>query len=101
MDSYMPMNFNCLYETDMQWLKDVTVEEVEAAGKTPLISIFYLSKNWPNRDNETDCLKRGLTPSELEQAIIDAKEAGVQGIGMGFSLLSPEHFEVMDKYFVK
>jgi hypothetical protein len=100
-DAYMPMNFNCLYETDMQWLKDVTVEEVEASHGIPLVSAFYLSKDWQNRDNETDCLKRGLTPSELEQAIADAKEAGVQGIGLPYALMSPEHFEVMDKFFVK
>ena len=99
-DAIFPMNYNDFYLEPASWVGDVTREEVEsvAAQDIPVYSGLFICKDWLNKDSIEDPEGHGLLPSELEEAVYGAMEAGAAGICL-FSAgsMTEDHWAVLDR----
>ncbi len=99
-DAIFPMNYNDFYLEPATWVGDVTREEVEsvAAQDIPVYSGLFICRDWRNKDSIEDPEGHGLLPSELEEAVSGAMEAGATGICL-FSAgsMTEDHWAVLDR----
>lgn len=99
-DAIFPMNYNDFYLQPASWLGEITKEEVDAvAGKgEKLYSGLFICRNWRERESIEDPEGHGLLPSELEEAVTGAMNAGATGICLFTSRsMTDEHWAVLDK----
>ena len=79
-DMFFPMNYNTYYEEGPEWLSSVVEEEVESAGKDPIISSLRLASDPHRVDANLQPDYTGLLPSELGIAIHNSLSNGASGI---------------------
>lgn len=95
-DLFFAMNYNALHCQSVGWIKDVTVEELEASGGKPVVSLLFVCKDWQERDKAATAMRSGLTPAELSEAVKDAMEVKASGVGVyTYSRMAPEHWEAL------
>jgi hypothetical protein len=95
-DMFFAMNYNALHNQGVGWIRDVTVEELEASGGKPVISLLFVCKDWQERDKAANAMRSGLIPAEVTEAIKDAKEVNASGVGLySYSRMAPEHWEAL------
>ena len=99
-DAFFPMNYNDFYLEPASWVGEITDEEVRSIeGKgAALYSGLFICRDWTNKASIEDPEGHGLLPSELEEAVKGAMDAGATGICL-FSArsMTPEHWEVLDR----
>jgi uncharacterized lipoprotein YddW (UPF0748 family) len=81
-DAVFPMIYNTFYDQPVDWIGDATAEGVTALdGRRPLYSGLYLP---------------GLSPQQLGEAVVNAREAGAAGVSFFESEgLSDDHVLVL------
>lgn len=99
LDAFYPMNYNDFYLEEPQWIGDVTREGVKALnGKGPLYSGLFICPNPDKKMNEKDPENHGLTPEQLEEAIITSMDNGADGICLFTpGRMTPEHWGVFSR----
>ena len=99
-DAVFPMNYNDFYLEPASWVGEVTQEEVESVAErdVPVYSGLFICRDWQNKDQIEDPEGHGLLPSELEEAVTGAMDAGAAGICL-FSAgsVTPEHWAALDR----
>ena len=99
-DGVFPMNFNDTFLEPVTWVGDVTREEVVSVADrgVPVYSGLYICKDWEHRDEIEDPDARGLVPSELEEAVLAAMDAGAAGICLfNADAMTPDHWAALDR----
>ena len=99
-DAFFPMNYNDFYLEPASWVGDVTREEVVSVAERgiPVYSGLFICKDWQHKDQIEDPEGHGLLPSEMEEAVLGALDAGAAGICL-FSAgsMTPDHWAVLDR----
>ena len=99
-DAVFPMNYNDFYLEPASWVGEITLEEVVsvAARGIPVYSGLFICRDWQHKDEIEDPEGHGLLPSELEEAVTGAMEAGAAGICL-FSAgsMTDDHWAVLDR----
>ena len=98
-DAVFPMNYNDFYLEPASWVGKVTKEEVDIVnGKIPVFSGLFICRDWQNKANIKDPEGHGLIPSEIEEAVSGAMEAGAAGICLFTpQSMTDEHWKAFDK----
>jgi len=96
-DMFFPMNYNDFYGEDLDWLKDVVAEEVEAAGHTPVMSGLRIGRAWEHKENLQHPFDLGLAPAEMETAILNSLNSGAAGVCfLSPSRMCEDHWTALD-----
>ena len=99
-DAVFPMNYNDFYLEPAAWVGDVTREEVVSVADRgiPVYSGLFICRDWQNKDQIEDPEGHGLLPSELEEAVTGALDAGAAGICLfSAASMTPDHWAVLDR----
>ena len=99
-DAFFPMNYNDFYLEPASWVGEITREEVQSvsAQQIPVYSGLFICRDWRNKASIEDPEGHGLLPSEVEEAVTGAMEAGAAGICL-FSAgsMTEDHWAVLDR----
>ena len=99
-DAFFPMNYNDFYLEPASWIGDITWEEVESVAErgVPVYSGLFICRDWQHKDQIEDPEGHGLLPSELEEAVTGAMEAGAAGICLfSAASMTDDHWAVLDR----
>lgn len=98
-DAVFPMNYNDFYLEPASWVGKITEEEVEAVeGRIPVYSGLFICHDWQNKASIKDPEGHGLIPSEMEEAVRGAMEAGAAGVCLFTpGNMTEEHWKAFDK----
>ena len=95
-DMFFPMNYNDFYLQPAEWVKDITAEEVAAAGDRPVMSGLFICREWKRKVELEDPEESGLIPAEMATAVNGAREAGAAGICLFTpGSMTPEHWAAL------
>lgn len=99
LDAVFPMNYNDFYMEPASWVGKITKEEVDAvAGRFDVFSGLFICKDWQNKASVEDPENSGLLPSEIEEAVSTAMQAGATGICLFTpNDMTAEHWAALDK----
>lgn len=95
-DMFFPMNYNDFYRGGTAWIADMVKEEVQAAGKIPVMSGLFICPDWHHKDRVVDPENSGLLPTEMDAAVKASIGNGAAGICLFTpGRMSPEHWEAL------